>query len=148
MIRNESDVRDALREVYGRERIIRIEQASGSTFGVPDIMIPMQEPGKVSGRLFPIELKAGTAKGDTLTYSLRPSQVKFFRMMELLKCPAALVVGIIGTDRILVVDNTDESRAGKLELPFNGSILSNLSTGHHEGVREGIRMAWKYMTLG
>lgn len=150
MIENEGDVREAVRGAFGRDRAIRIEQASGSTFGVPDILLPMPVElpnGVIRSALFPLELKVGELKGSKITYSLRPSQVKFLRLMEMLHCPVAVVVGRKEADELFVVRNSERTRGGEIDLDwFDGDPFLGCCASDRGAVKSNIRTMWEYMT--
>jgi hypothetical protein len=66
---HEAALREMLKRTLGRHRLFWVEPASGSTPGMPDVMVPVG-----GGRIVMIELKVGTVIAGQWRCNLRPMQ--------------------------------------------------------------------------
>jgi len=101
----EADVRKWWREEGARigeyDVTLWIEPRSGATFGVPDILYP------VDGRLQLVELKLGEFSDGWIQIVLRRAQADVWRMLQRRGVEVLCLVGVKNSRRTLVCDAFD-----------------------------------------
>lgn len=142
-----------MKEAFPKDRLFWIEQASGSTFGFPDLIVPMGlEIGQGADRWcrtfpFPLELKVGEMKEDQISYELRPAQMKFLRMAQAINMPCAVVVGQKDSEWLFIVPNGERARGGEIDLDwFNGDAFLSCSISRKGAVEAAIKAMWNNLT--
>ncbi len=111
VIRRESDVRAAIRAVYGPDAVW-IEAARGGTQGAHDV-ICHNGPVAVS-----VELKAWerTPKGTVLAI-LRPAQVRLHAIAAQRGWASVIVFGVVGEAGLRVISSRDAPKEARAYLP-------------------------------
>lgn len=155
VIENENDVRKAFKDDFARDRLFWVEQASGSTFGVPDLIVPMGlEIGEGSDRWcrsfpFLIELKVGEIVDEKLKFTLRPAQARFMRMAEMINMPVLVAIGQKGTNWIYFARNSENVRQGFVDLDWwTGDPFLSCETTKKGAVESAVKGMWKIVTGG
>jgi hypothetical protein len=122
VIANEDDVRTYVRKT-ANGKVRWVEPALGSTSGLPDCWVPW------GSYCVHIELKCGEIKQGVLCYTVRPEQKRELRLMRTDGVPCGLLIGVQGTDTMVVALPTTEALSGRLELKNMGESWVSVAPG-------------------
>lgn len=89
-----------------------VEPARGSTLGLPDCWVPIDNTRIQTW----VELKLATLKGDTLSYTLRPEQKKQISSMVADRLVVGIIAGLKGGDRVWAMLINEATLSGEFDL--------------------------------